>query len=265
MDAETKKKRRRRMPWIALSVAIGVALLSVGGVVSFAAMQGAGGHKAAKQVSAFAEAPAWVGSSVSDLKANFDWIGLAFGKGVAKVTGTAPDLAAKDAGFAAATKALNANGDAKAAIKVEVNAIEVAGQGPSLGAALGALGGEPDADACNKAFADTLAGRFIAFESGSARISAESAQLLDALAGAALICAKHKIEIGGHTDKTGADDANLALSQARARAVKAYLTGKSVDAAGLAAIGYGEKRPLDTADTANAYAKNRRIEFKVTG
>jgi outer membrane protein OmpA-like peptidoglycan-associated protein len=264
MDAETKKKRRRRMPWIALSVAIGIALLTVGGVVSFAAMQG-GGHKAAKQDSAFAETPGWVGSIVSDLKANFDWIGLAFGKGVAKVTGIAPDLATKDAGFAAATKALNANPDAKGAIKVVVNAIEVAGQGPSLGAALGALGADPDAAACNTAFAETLASRFIAFDSGSARISPESAALLDALTGAALICAKHKIEIGGHTDKTGADDANLALSQARAEAVKSYLTGKGVAAEGLAALGYGETRPLDPADSAEANAKNRRIEFKVTG
>jgi outer membrane protein OmpA-like peptidoglycan-associated protein len=263
MDAETKKKRRRRMPWIALSVAIGIALLSVGGVVSFAAMQGAGAHKAGKQASAFAEAPAWVGSIIGDLKANFDWLGLAFGKGVAKVSGTAPDLAAKDAGFAAATQALNANPDAKAAIKVIVNAIEVEGQGPSLGAALGALGTDPDAAACDKAFADTLAGRFIAFDSGSARISPESAALLDALTGAALICTTHKVEIGGHTDKAGADDANLALSQARAEAVKTYLTGKGVAAKGLAAIGYGESRPLDPADTAEAYATNRRIEFKV--
>lgn len=263
MDAETKKKRRRRMPWIALSVAIGIALLSVGGVVSFAAMQAGGGHSGAKQASAFAEAPAWAGKIAADLKPQFDWIDIAFGKGVAKVTGAAPDLAAKQAGFTAANAALSADADAKAAIRVVVDAIEVAGEGPSLGAALGALGADPDAAACDAAFAATLAGRFIAFDSGSARISGESAALLDALTGAALICAKHNIEIGGHTDKTGADDANLALSQARAEAVKTYLASKGVAAEGLMAIGYGETRPLDPAETADAFAKNRRIELKV--
>jgi outer membrane protein OmpA-like peptidoglycan-associated protein len=252
------------MPWIALSISIGVALLTVGGVTSFAAMHGANGHKSPKSAGAFAEQPAWVGGVLSGLKPQFDWIGLGFGQGVAKVTGIAPDAAAKIAGFSAANAALSADADAKAAIKVVINAIEVTGEGPGLGAGLSALGADPDAAACTKAFADTLAGRFIAFETGSARISAESAELLDALTGAALICAKHKIEIGGHTDSRGADSANLVLSQNRADAVKAYLEAKGVAASGLSAVGYGETAPLDTAASEDAYAKNRRIEFKVS-
>jgi outer membrane protein OmpA-like peptidoglycan-associated protein/Tfp pilus assembly protein PilF len=72
-----------------------------------------------------------------------------------------------------------------------------------------------------------------------------------------------KIEIGGHTDNVGSDEANLNLSNQRAASVVAYLVKKGIAADRLAAKGYGETLPIATNDTDAGRAKNRRTEFKV--
>jgi outer membrane protein OmpA-like peptidoglycan-associated protein len=205
----------------------------------------------------------WVGRLNEDLVGRYAWLQILASGRVAKVLGEAPDAAAKSEAFAAARTAIEADAEAMAAVNVIVDGISVAGGEKGVGAALAGLGETPDAPACQTAFTETLAGRLIAFETGSATISSESAALLDALSGAALLCQAHRIEIGGHTDVRGADDANLKLSQARADAVLAYLAAKGAPTANLAAIGFGETRPLDPARTEAAYAKNRRIEFTV--
>ena len=72
------------------------------------------------------------------------------------------------------------------------------------------------------------------------------------------------IEIGGHTDATGAAAANLALSQGRAEAVRDALVAAGVSTDRLVAKGYGESKLLSTDNDAVAHAKNRRVEFRVT-
>jgi outer membrane protein OmpA-like peptidoglycan-associated protein len=72
-----------------------------------------------------------------------------------------------------------------------------------------------------------------------------------------------KIEIGGHTDNVGSDEANLLLSDQRAASVVSYLVKKGVAADRLTAKGYGETMPVATNDTDAGRAKNRRTEFKV--
>ena len=72
-----------------------------------------------------------------------------------------------------------------------------------------------------------------------------------------------KIEIGGHTDNVGSDEANLLLSDQRAASVVSYLVKKGITADRLAAKGYGETLPIATNDTDAGRAKNRRTEFKV--
>lgn len=70
-----------------------------------------------------------------------------------------------------------------------------------------------------------------------------------------------KLEVGGHTDNTGDAAKNQALSQARAEAVKQALVAQGVDAARLTAKGYGAAKPIESNDTPEGKANNRRVEF----
>ncbi|MEC6999679.1 OmpA family protein, partial [Brucella abortus] len=56
----------------------------------------------------------------------------------------------------------------------------------------------------------------------------------------------------------------LGLSSARATAVVKFLIANGVPANWLVAAGFGEYQPIDTANTADARARNRRIELKLT-
>jgi len=66
-------------------------------------------------------------------------------------------------------------------------------------------------------------------------------------------------EVAGFTDVTGRPDANLALSQQRAEAVKAYLVSQKVPAARLNTAGYGSEHLADPSDPASE--ANRRVEL----
>ena len=72
-----------------------------------------------------------------------------------------------------------------------------------------------------------------------------------------------EIEIAGHTDSKGSDEYNQRLSQGRTQAVVDYLISQGVNARRLVAMGYGESKPVDTNETEEGRAKNRRVEFTV--
>jgi outer membrane protein OmpA-like peptidoglycan-associated protein/tetratricopeptide (TPR) repeat protein len=72
-----------------------------------------------------------------------------------------------------------------------------------------------------------------------------------------------KIEIGGHTDSKGSDDYNLKLSASRAKTVVEYLTKAGISADRLKSAGYGEAQPIETNDTDEGRALNRRTEFTI--
>ena len=72
------------------------------------------------------------------------------------------------------------------------------------------------------------------------------------------------IDVLGHTDTTGGEAYNQALSERRAQAVAAYLAQRNVDPARMATRGYGETAPLyNPDDTEMKKAANRRVEIKV--
>ena len=94
------------------------------------------------------------------------------------------------------------------------------------------------------------------FASGSATISgAGRARLAAFFAGAR----GRAVIVSGHTDSSGSDGANLRLSQRRADAVAsiAVAGGKPV----ISALGYGERWPRATNDTAAGRKQNRRVEI----
>lgn len=106
-----------------------------------------------------------------------------------------------------------------------------------------------------------LRARTIRFEESSSRIDAASRELLDEVARALRPCLGSIISITGHTDASGPEPGNLALSLERAEAVQSALITRGIPADGLRADGVGSSLPVPgllPTDPAN-----RRIEFKV--
>ena len=71
------------------------------------------------------------------------------------------------------------------------------------------------------------------------------------------------IDVLGHTDSTGSDAYNQALSERRAQSVADYLAGRGVARARIGTRGYGEGQPIASNDTDTGRAENRRVEIKV--
>lgn len=105
--------------------------------------------------------------------------------------------------------------------------------------------------------------RNIFFNTASYDLLPESNSELDKLVGLLQNNPSLRIELGGHTDDVGADAANLALSEQRAKAVRSYVLSKGIDAARITAKGYGETMPIASNDTEEGKAQNRRTEVKV--
>lgn len=89
-------------------------------------------------------------------------------------------------------------------------------------------------------------------------------QFYDTLDSVVLVLNKYPatlITIAGHTDSVGSDAYNQKLSENRALAVANYLATKNVVKERLAAIGYGETRPVASNTTDEGRAQNRRVEL----
>jgi outer membrane protein OmpA-like peptidoglycan-associated protein len=123
---------------------------------------------------------------------------------------------------------------------------------------------EASAETCQKAFSQLMRNNVIEFDSGSAAVEPASLSLLDNLAAVARRCDQYAIGIAGHTDNEGDAASNLALSRARAEAVRDYLAGKGVALDRLNAQGFGQDKPRAPNTTPANRARNRRIEFNVS-
>ena len=71
------------------------------------------------------------------------------------------------------------------------------------------------------------------------------------------------IRITGHTDAVGSDAANMKLSIGRAKAVRANLITRGIDADRIEYDGKGKTEPIATNDTEDGRAQNRRVEFEI--
>ena len=101
----------------------------------------------------------------------------------------------------------------------------------------------------------------IRFDTDSDQLRPESAPTLQAVA-RGLADPGLRLLIEGHTDAVGDAAHNLDLSRRRAEAVKAVLTTQfNVDASRLTTAGLGATRPVESNDTPQGRAQNRRVEF----
>ena len=104
--------------------------------------------------------------------------------------------------------------------------------------------------------------RGILFDSDSDRLRPESTPVLESLVKALTEQADLSVIIEGHTDGQGDEARNLALSQRRAAAVVAYVTGEGVRADRLTAVGKGETTPVADNATNEGRQQNRRVVIR---
>ena len=73
-----------------------------------------------------------------------------------------------------------------------------------------------------------------------------------------------KVEIGGHTDASGSETANLKVSEKRAQSAKKYIEDKfNISGDRMTVKGYGSSKPIADNNTREGKAKNRRVEFTI--
>ncbi len=102
----------------------------------------------------------------------------------------------------------------------------------------------------------------IYFNFASDRLKPESTPVLEEIASVMQAHPEWKLSISGHTDNIGGNAYNLDLSKRRTAAVKqALVTGYSIAPERLTTDGYGASRPVDTNDTLQGRARNRRVEL----
>lgn len=101
------------------------------------------------------------------------------------------------------------------------------------------------------------------FETGSSKIKSESLPILNQLVMVMENNPEAKLTIDGHTDNTGNRESNLKLSQERAESVKTYIVSKGIVADRITTHGFGPDKPMDSNDTPEGRANNRRVEFLV--
>lgn len=101
----------------------------------------------------------------------------------------------------------------------------------------------------------------IHFEFNSAVIKKESEATLDNVVNYLNRYVDVSMEVDGHTDAIGSDEANKKLSLERAKSVVKYLVKQGIDPSRLSYKGHGESYPVDLNTTEEGRAKNRRIEF----
>jgi outer membrane protein OmpA-like peptidoglycan-associated protein len=116
---------------------------------------------------------------------------------------------------------------------------------------------------CQTSLAGLIAGENVKFDTGSAKISADSQALIGKIGATLARCAETRIEVAGYTDATGDETKNKALSQRRAEAVAEMLKAGGATTERLTAVGYGADKPIASNDTDEGRSENRRIEFTV--
>jgi outer membrane protein OmpA-like peptidoglycan-associated protein len=106
-------------------------------------------------------------------------------------------------------------------------------------------------------------GSEINFETAKSALSASDMALLDDFAAKLKAEPAKRVQISGHTDNVGADEANMTLSKRRAESTASYLISRGVQRNQLEINWYGESQPLDDNNTPQGRQNNRRVEVEL--
>ena len=200
--------------------------------------------QAVKEAEATAERQAFAGEA-ADMKAEL-------GSTKLKLAKTETELARSETELADTRSRMKAL-EAKSATLVQ--------QAASLEGMLeGALGQMATGAKTDRGYVVSLSGT--AFPSGKSTLTTDAKYVLARLSGMLLSQPDKRLAIEGHTDSTGGDKLNWKLSQARAEAVRIFLTEMTLQPSRIsAARGFGPNRPVAPNDTPEGRAKNRRVEI----
>ena len=101
------------------------------------------------------------------------------------------------------------------------------------------------------------------FDRGSAQIGTTGGATIRQAAIEAKKPGVRAVEVTGHTDRSGSDQVNSALSLRRARVVRQRLIREGVPAALIAARGMGESKPFMETEDGAGQPENRRVEITI--
>ena len=101
----------------------------------------------------------------------------------------------------------------------------------------------------------------IRFDVNKATLKPESMGVINEIADLMKENPNINFSVEGHTDSDGDDDSNQDLSENRAQTVMHTLVQMGIDSKRLTSKGWGESKPMDSNDTPEGKANNRRVEF----
>lgn len=101
------------------------------------------------------------------------------------------------------------------------------------------------------------------FDHDEYSLTNEAIAILNQMADTLQVYASIDIEVLGHTDSNGSYSYNWTLAMNRSAAVITYLEQKGIDRSRFAFKGFGETKPVETNETNEGRATNRRVEFRV--
>ena len=101
------------------------------------------------------------------------------------------------------------------------------------------------------------------FETNSYELNRDHVKELDVLSAYVLARPTLELTITGHTDNTGEESKNVALSAKRAERVAKYLEANGIDALKIVSRGLGSNHPIASNETADGRSRNRRVEILI--
>ena len=103
------------------------------------------------------------------------------------------------------------------------------------------------------------------FASGATKLTKSSQRIVDRVADAVALFPGASIRVDGYTDSVGTAEKNQSISSDRAQSVGTYLAAKlKIPAEQITAQGMGSANPIDSNETADGRARNRRVEVVLT-